>query len=171
MLGLGFPRALTQNMASSPAVGTYFCLLAWKLHLYLLSALGWGETLGLSPPVVVYWGDSGGGGSSSEGLGHWDRKGSSRGLGETWGGTHPRVRRPAEASPPTPGRSRQQRCLKLKNFVELEKFLLTTSSVPTGERGQNGLQAELSLGPFLEGTVEHFRSVRTGNALAKKRGP
>ena len=48
---------------------------------------------------------------------------------------------------------------------------LTTSSVPTGERSQNGLQAELSLGPFLEGTVEHFRSVRTGNALAKKGGP
>lgn len=55
-LGLGFPCAWTQNMASSPAVGTYFCLLAWKLHLYLLSALGWGETLGLSPPVIVCWG-------------------------------------------------------------------------------------------------------------------
>ena len=60
---------------------------------------------------------------------------------------------------------------KLKNSVELENFLSTTSSVPTGERSQNGLQAELSLGPFLEGTVEHFRSVRTGNALAKKGGP
>lgn len=86
-------------MALFPAVGTYFCPLAWKLHLDLFPALGWEETLGLSPPVIVYWGDDGGGGSSSERLGHWDRKGSSRGLGETLGGMHPRVRQPAEASP------------------------------------------------------------------------
>lgn len=85
----------------------------------------------------MYWGTTQGGGSSSEGLGHWDRKGSTRGLGETLGGCTL-----GEATGLggfcmnsgtfSPAEMFELWVTKLKNSVELENFLLTTSSVLTG---------------------------------------
>ena len=83
-LGLGFPCAWTWNTALSPAVGTYFCPLAWKLHLHLLPALGWGETLGLSAPVIVYWGTMVGVAAAARGWGTGIEREVPGALGRLW---------------------------------------------------------------------------------------
>ena len=85
-IGFGVPLRLDSEHGFIPCSGHLFL----PLSLEAASPPAPSSGLGRDPwPVSTsdcVLGDDGGGGSSSEELGHWDRKGSARGLGETLGG-------------------------------------------------------------------------------------